>query len=92
MNLLTNLFFRNELKFSLFIAGKQKKKHPKQTEKPLYHSSDLTDDQVCHGSVQGGSTAIWAPLGQLVNSAQPLLVAEAAQAAQGLTSCILSTN
>lgn len=30
MNLLTNLFFRNELKFSLFIAGKQKSAQNKQ--------------------------------------------------------------
>lgn len=30
MNLLTNLFFRNELKFSLFIAGKQKSTQNKQ--------------------------------------------------------------
>lgn len=88
MNLLTNLFFRNELKFSLFIAGKQKN-HPKQTEKPLYHSSDLTDDKYVMAVHKEAVLPPGAPLGQLVNSAQPSLVAEAAQ---GLTSCILGTN
>lgn len=71
------------------IYSRKAKKHPKQTEKPLYHSSDLTDDKYVMAVHKEAVLPPGAPLGQLVNSAQPSLVAEAAQ---GLTSCILSTN
>ncbi|KAK7801282.1 hypothetical protein U0070_006265 [Myodes glareolus] len=54
------------------------KKHPKQTEKPLYHSSDLTDDKYVMAVHKEAVLPPGAPLGQLVNSAQPSLVAEAA--------------